>query len=668
MNNYGKDDMEGDKYLGAKGDDRHMQKGRLRDQGVAVSPMTVLAGQAPEVAQGNRLVPDPVEQYQFAQKGYQSVYEAPRQQYQPQLAQDQPAYQAPAQPVGQVHPSQVPRMLENMQSQITLLKQETARVYEMAATTPAAMSDKAQRLGELMMQEQQLVSNRNSLQQDYERLVQMERMGQANALGQQQAGQFQAYPQAQAQAVPQGRIDGWAQVGEGVVGGGASLNKDWAMPQRDQKPSSHAGAKTRHRKHESTNAQWGSGQQNGNQWDDNKSQKSSLQKTPSHDGDGWAGGGSQKGSQKQEGWGASGGWKAESKKDDGGWGDSGGQANQDAGWGNQDDAAQAAGHGWGDGGDADKTKNDRNGGGQQNQSSGADNQGWGAGGSQRAASAAASLAGNFDTMSVSSNAQAKPYWADWRQSSERHESADPNTKRKREEARSVYNYPASPLPAVPADKVHGATHGVKAGKGADYSHRCHRPVYIDEMGKPYAVFSFKYRSKGALEKILKRSIDADIEPIVQQAEKDKLMNMPKQKLIEELMNARNPQGASKSAPAKAVSAAGWGADASNSGRSNKDGGWGGQSNHGGKSEAGGNNNWDAQGQKNASKKSSSQAGGWGNEKSGSNENAAGGWGAPASNHNGGGGWDNSTPAAAGGWDGGNDARSDAGGRHGGDKA
>ena len=40
------------------------------------------------------------------------------------------------------------------------------------------------------------------------------------------------------------------------------------------------------------------------------------------------------------------------------------------------------------------------------------------------------------------------------------------------------------------------SHQVKAGRGAMYQHTLGRPEYLDSMEKPYAVFVFKYRSKG----------------------------------------------------------------------------------------------------------------------------------------------------------------------------
>ncbi|KAK4545788.1 hypothetical protein LTR36_002742 [Oleoguttula mirabilis] len=747
INNYGKDDMDGDKYLGVEGDNRNRMKGRFRDQGVSVTA-SIPAGRHDDLAQGYRHVPGPNEQYQFAQKGYQPAYELPHQQYHQAASVEQPGYQAQPEQPKEIDPLQVPAILEKLVAYVQQLRQQTSVLEKLATNAqPTDLADINEELGHLALQDRQCVSRYNELKRTYKQYLQKVQAAQGNVAGQQLADQAQALPQAQAQpglqdyykqaaqanvagqqladqaqAFPQAQAqpglqdyykqaavanNRWVQAGEGVVGGGARLNKDWQMPQEEQQPYGHAGNQAGHGKKDSkggdggngwgqekrTTSQWGDGQQNGkqngNRWDDNKSHKSTRNKDDQQNGgdNAWGNDAAQN-NQNNGQWGVAS--NAGSKKEDSGWGDNGGQAGQAPTWGN-DNAAQPANDNWGGTGDQQDNKpktvaNDWADGGQQNQISGTNDQAWGASGSQRAASAAASLAGNFDTMSVSSKAGAKSYWADWRHSSASHESSDPNTKRKREVARSVYDYPSSPLPAVPADKVRGASHGVQVGRGADYAHRCHRPKYLDTMTAPYAVFSFKYRSKTALEKILKRSIDADIEPIVRQAEKDKLMNMPRSKLIEELMKARNPQGASRSVSArgasvKAPSAAGWGAPASekksvaggwagdagvagNNNNDNDNNGWGAQkSSHGGKSQAGGNNGWGAQSQKSAMKKSGAQDGGWANTKSNSNGNGGGGWGGSPANNGGGNDWKESTPAAAGGWDGGNDSKSKAGGRN-----
>lgn len=231
----------------------------------------------------------------------------------------------------------------------------------------------------------------------------------------------------------------------------------------------------------------------------------------------------------------------------------------------------------------------------------------------------------------------KPYWADWRKQGDGNETPDSNTKKKRETARPVYDYPAPPPPAALTKTAGNAGFGIQTGKGADYAHIKRRPEYIDSMKAPYAIFSFKYRSKEALEKTLKISIDADADRIVAQAEKDKLMNMPRNKLVEELMKARTPQGRKQIAPGD------------RNGRATNDG-WGQPGSNG----APANDGWDAQWADN--NKANGSAHGSRSHKSDAKQSRgrseAGGGGSswkpvPAQTQPAAGGWDNSP---ANGWD------------------
>ena len=57
---------------------------------------------------------------------------------------------------------------------------------------------------------------------------------------------------------------------------------------------------------------------------------------------------------------------------------------------------------------------------------------------------------------------------------------------------------AEPLFQIPqsvADKTQ-ASHQVQAGRGSLFEHSTARPKYLDRISKPYAVFTFKYRSRG----------------------------------------------------------------------------------------------------------------------------------------------------------------------------
>lgn len=58
------------------------------------------------------------------------------------------------------------------------------------------------------------------------------------------------------------------------------------------------------------------------------------------------------------------------------------------------------------------------------------------------------------------------------------------------EAEPVYD-----VPEEVADKIESRFQ-IRAGRGYMYSHKTRRPVYIDTMVEPYAVFTFKYLEKG----------------------------------------------------------------------------------------------------------------------------------------------------------------------------
>lgn len=311
------------------------------------------------------------------------------------------------------------------------------------------------------------------------------------------------------------------------------------------------------------------------------------------------------------------------------------------------------------------------------------NQGWGApggsnnacdngwGGDSRQKSKSRSVQTAIKVQNEEPKAYIKPYWKDWNRPFSRSESSEPNTKKKRDEPREVYNYPASTLPAVPDKEAKDASHGIQTSRGADYSHKCRKPIYIDTMEHPYAVFSFKYRSKEALEKILKLKIDeVDVQKVQEQVEKDRLMTMPKHKLIEELMDKRAPpKSVSKKSVANGGSkaASGWG----DKGGDNKPGsGWSNQGDGTGAAngwDAGGNNenSWEEQNKQsdrgkhtgsnhNSRKSKPSQRNdlaGWDDAKLTNAPFTIGGKGNNGGANNG---WDNS-PAANGGWDGHNEA-------------
>lgn len=91
----------------------------------------------------------------------------------------------------------------------------------------------------------------------------------------------------------------------------------------------------------------------------------------------------------------------------------------------------------------------------------------------------------------------KPYWSKWSaKSAAKKELADSNIGKRRSEL--VYIAPEEPLYTVSENTREDkkVEHQVRAGKGAHYQHPTRKPIYMDTMEKPYAIFRFKYRSKG----------------------------------------------------------------------------------------------------------------------------------------------------------------------------
>ena len=97
------------------------------------------------------------------------------------------------------------------------------------------------------------------------------------------------------------------------------------------------------------------------------------------------------------------------------------------------------------------------------------------------------------------HAHVKPYWAAWNKPPSPPPAKESNTSRKRSDASvNAYIVPEEPLYSVPEEVVakKKTSHQVQPGPGAMYAHKVHSPRYMDSMEEPYAVFVFKYRSKG----------------------------------------------------------------------------------------------------------------------------------------------------------------------------
>lgn len=135
----------------------------------------------------------------------------------------------------------------------------------------------------------------------------------------------------------------------------------------------------------------------------------------------------------------------------------------------------------------------------------------------------------------------KPYWSEWTKKAV--------TVKPKAQPREVYEYPALPLPVLPGGKAdNGISQAVHAGRGANYAHKLRRPEYLDTMSKPYAIFTFKYRSKAALEAILKHKVDdSNIGVAEAELKKHQLLSKSKDELVEELMKKTSVAARSKSA-------------------------------------------------------------------------------------------------------------------------
>lgn len=376
------------------------------------------------------------------------------------------------------------------------------------------------------------------------------------------------------------------------------------------------------------------------------------------------------------------GWNNDANNDQGGntWGDTAGNGNQAdnnnaaaGGWGDTAQDNKGANAGW-SGGEANQTSNDNN---NDWEKAGApaqnnDAQGWEAttknnnatgnawGDSHNDAWDTSNKAPPRSTGSVRSSgastrasydpkAHVKPYWAEWRGD---HKTHGPSASRPREAPREAYSYPAGPKPTLPAGKSTEASHGVQAGRGADYTHRTYRPIYLDEMEMPYAVFTFKYRSKNRLEDILKRSIGTECEKIETDVEKGELMGLSKEQLVERLM--RSKLGPARKPPSVQGLGNGWANGAGD--EPDRAGGGDGWSKQGGGGDGNVVDNWNsgkndaADGWDNQSKESSRSQNKW---DSGNND-VAGGWDQQSKKsskpQNGWDSGDNATTGGAGGWD------------------
>jgi hypothetical protein len=137
------------------------------------------------------------------------------------------------------------------------------------------------------------------------------------------------------------------------------------------------------------------------------------------------------------------------------------------------------------------------------------------------------------SASTNPHAYVQPYFQTWRGNGQ-----TPTAKALHRQPREPYTYLAAPTPHVPASQVGDRSHGVRAGKGADYTHKVRRPKYLDTMEDPYAVFVFNYRSVNKLEEILHQDIKGDLALVAEEVSRGVLMNLPREKLVEELLKSQ----------------------------------------------------------------------------------------------------------------------------------
>ncbi|KAL9088566.1 MAG: hypothetical protein Q9165_006086 [Trypethelium subeluteriae] len=221
----------------------------------------------------------------------------------------------------------------------------------------------------------------------------------------------------------------------------------------------------------------------------------------------------------------------------------------------------------------------------------------------------------------------KSYWTSWKEA-HKPEATESNSAKKRSRTELVYVEPEEPLYTISqsAAQEKQVDHQVKVGRGAAYCHRVGKPEYLDSMEAPYAVFSFKYRSKATLEQILGVSIVEDPDDY-----RRRLLALSKDELVEELMKTNGPE--SQKVDTKGSSGHG-GTAAWGGGDQDQGGNTGGWSGNGGGGVAG----------ENVANAGSSRiddanaTGAWGGGGAGggdgfNNSTGAGGWGA-----GGGGGW------------------------------
>lgn len=488
-NNRGQNDAEGDRYFGLTGRQRSQQKGNLRDQGHDVSASGVSSQrnalqERPQVLQPDVQQHNAVKQLNFRQiyrqrngpKGDINNVEV-KDRFQALLILDRlMAAAAEVQSerlalVQRLSYEQNPETVRTLRHMLLQLSDEETYLR----TTVTAVQAEAQMLSSQCPVAQPRMAD----------VVQplKDNAGAAQQLGK-PLGLSQNLPAAQDRHSPPSMNAGWKQTGEGEVGRATTQTH-----QNQQKLTSRAASRVNNRPMnpskqgdpQGTGVEGGGGQQSVHFKDDGFNAR---QRTPSLaeravDGS-WANADAQKDAQ------AGGtGWEVPADQpqvdNDAGWGSGQSPQQNDAGWGGLSPgrSQKPDNGGWSsksshkttpprDGGWA--NSNASQGGGYQTAARGdhAASQhvdgAWGGGaGGQAVGHGGSPEAQSVYSQSAHSGVQAKSYWMDWRNSMPQ-DASDPNSKKKREAARNIYDYAASPMPAVPASKVKSVSLGIQTGK------------------------------------------------------------------------------------------------------------------------------------------------------------------------------------------------------------
>ena len=145
----------------------------------------------------------------------------------------------------------------------------------------------------------------------------------------------------------------------------------------------------------------------------------------------------------------------------------------------------------------------------------------------------------------------KPYWtnpgAAHKGYGELPVSARPSTIAPTVGLRDPYVTPAYDLPVVCAEFAasNGLEVQVKTGKGARYMHEVGQPNYLDTMDEPHAVFIFRYRTKGFLEKMVQAEISDKKE-----SSKVKVRSMSRDELEKAYLRSQEKASTSRSSSTK----------------------------------------------------------------------------------------------------------------------